>query len=106
LKFEAVRRYFVHLALCGTEALEFATRELGLQVNADKTNYMFMSRGRSQCEKIDIRPIESVEDFIYFGTTLTNKTSIQEEIKRTFNSGNVCYYSCRISCLTVSYPKI
>jgi hypothetical protein len=31
--------------------------------------------------------------FRYLGTTITNQNLIQEEIKRRFNSGNVCYHS-------------
>ena len=31
--------------------------------------------------------------FKYLGTTLTNKNSIQEEIKRRLKLGNACYYS-------------
>ena len=34
-----------------------------------------------------------MEQFIYLGTTLTNKNSIQEEIKSRLQSGNACYYS-------------
>jgi hypothetical protein len=34
-----------------------------------------------------------VEQFKYFGTTLTYKNSIHEEIKRRLKSGNVCYHS-------------
>jgi hypothetical protein len=34
-----------------------------------------------------------VEDFKYLGTTLTNRNSIQEEIKNRLKSGNACYYS-------------
>jgi len=34
-----------------------------------------------------------VEDFKYLGTTLTNKNSIQEEIKSRLKLGNDCYYS-------------
>jgi hypothetical protein len=34
-----------------------------------------------------------VSQFKYFGTTGTNQTLIQEEIKRRLNSGNACYYS-------------
>jgi hypothetical protein len=37
--------------------------------------------------------IESVEEFKYLGTTLTNKNSIQEEIKSRLKMGNACYYS-------------
>jgi len=32
-----------------------------------------------------------VEQFIYLGTTIMNKNSIQEEIKSRLKSGNVCY---------------
>jgi len=52
---------------------------------ADKTKYMIMSRdqnaGRSHSMKIDNSSIERVEESKYLGTTLTNKNSIQEEIK-------------------------
>ena len=34
-----------------------------------------------------------MEEFKYFGTTLTNKNSIQEEIKSRLKLGNACYYS-------------
>jgi len=58
---------------------------------------MIMSRdqnaGRSHSMKIDNSFIERVEEFKYLGTTLTNKHSIQEEIKSRLKSGNACYYS-------------
>ena len=38
-------------------------------------------------------PIERVEEFKYFGTTLTSQNSIQEEIKCRLKLGNACYYS-------------
>ena len=34
-----------------------------------------------------------MEEFKYLGTTLTNKNSIQEEIKSRLKFGNACYYS-------------
>jgi hypothetical protein len=34
-----------------------------------------------------------VAHFRYLGTTVTNQNWIQEEIKRTLNSGNACYHS-------------
>ena len=75
-------------------SLVVATKEIGLEVNADKTKYMIMSRdqnaGRSHSVKIDNSSIERVEEFKYLGTTLTNKNSIQEEILKL---GNACYYS-------------
>ena len=49
--------------------------------------------GRSYNMKIDNSPIERVEEFKYLGTTLTNKISIEEEIKSRLKLGNACYYS-------------
>ena len=49
--------------------------------------------GRSHSMKIDKSSIERVEEFKYFGTTLTNKNSIQEEIKSRLKLGNACYNS-------------
>jgi UDP-galactopyranose mutase len=43
--------------------------------------------------KIDNSSIERVEEFKYFGTTLTNQNSIQAEIKNRLKLGNACYYS-------------
>jgi hypothetical protein len=37
----------VHTVKKNAEALDFATKEIGLEVNADKTKYMFVSR--SEC---------------------------------------------------------
>ena len=37
--------------------------------------------GRSENKKIDNGSLESVEEFKYLGTTLTNQNSIQKEIK-------------------------
>ena len=38
-------------------------------------------------------PLKRVEEFKYLGTTLTNKNSIQEEIKSRLKPGNACYHS-------------
>jgi hypothetical protein len=87
----------VHTVNENAEALVVATKEIGLEVNADKTKYMIMSRdqnaGRSYSMTINNSYIERVEEFKYLGTTLTNKNSIQEEIKSRLNMGNACYYS-------------
>jgi hypothetical protein len=64
------------------EALVAATKESGLEVNADKSKYMVMSRdrnaGRGHSVKIDNSSIERVEVFKYLGKTLTAQNSIQE----------------------------
>ena len=75
----------VHTVKKNAEALVAATKEIGLEVNADKTEYMIMSRdqnaGRGHNKRSDNSSIERVEDFKYLGTMLTNQNSIQEEIK-------------------------
>ena len=79
------------------EALVAATREIGLEVSADKTKYMVMSRdqnaGRIHSVMIDNSTFERVLEFKYLGKTLTNQNSIGEEIKSRLRSGNVCYHS-------------
>jgi hypothetical protein len=79
------------------EALVVATKEIGLEVNADKTKYMVVARdenaGRSHSMKIDNSSIERVEEFKYLGTTLTNQNSIHVEIKSALKLASACYYS-------------
>jgi len=78
-----------------SEALVVATRETGLEVSADKTNYMVMSRDQNGGRIHSVRTdnFERVEDFKYLGTTLTNQNSIGEEIKSRLKLGNACYHS-------------
>ena len=87
----------VHTVKENAEVLIVARREIGLEVNADKTKYMVMSRDqnarRSHSMKIDSSSFERVEEFKYFGRTLTNQNSIQEEIKSRLKSGNAIYHS-------------
>jgi hypothetical protein len=72
----------VHTVKENAETLVIATKEIGLEVNADKTNYMAMSRdqnaGRDDSVKIDNSSIERVEEFKYLGMALTDQNSIQE----------------------------
>jgi len=49
--------------------------------------------GRNHSVKIDNSSFARVEEFKYFGTTLTNQNSIQEEIRSRLKSGNACYRS-------------
>jgi len=87
----------MHTLKENAEALVAATREIGLEVSADKTKYPVMSRdqnaGRIQSIRIDNSTFERVEGFKYFGTTLTNQNSIAEEIKSRLRSRNACYHS-------------
>jgi len=74
-----------------------ATRQIGLEVSADKTKYMVMSRdhnaGRIHSVRNDTSTFQRVEEFKYLGTTLTNQNHIAEEIKSRWRSGSACYHS-------------
>ena len=74
------------------DALAVVSKEAGLEVNSDETNYMVMSRdknaGRSHNIKADNNSFERMEQFRYLGTTIKNENSIQEEIKGRLKSGN------------------
>ena len=59
------------------EALVAATREIGLEVSADKTKNMVMSRDQNAGRILSVRT-EMVVEFKYLGTTLTNQNSIAE----------------------------
>jgi len=86
----------VHTIKENAEALVVLSKETGLEVNGDKTKYTVMSRdqnaGQRHNIKIDNSYFESLEEFKYLGTTLTNQNSIQEEIKSRLKSGNACYH--------------
>jgi hypothetical protein len=73
------------------------TREIGLEVSADGTKYMVLSRdqnaGRIHSVRVDNSTFERVEEFKYLGTTLANQNYIAEEIKSRFRPGNACYHS-------------
>jgi hypothetical protein len=66
-----------------TQTLIDASKEVGLEVNVEKTKYMLVSRyqNASQTREIKIgnRSLENVSQFKYLGTTVTNQNLIQEE---------------------------
>jgi hypothetical protein len=75
-----------------TETLLQARRDVGLEINAEETKYMIMSRHSNSGQNHNIRIanelFENVATFKYLGTTLTNKNDIYDEIKSRLNSGN------------------
>jgi hypothetical protein len=79
------------------ENLLDASRDVCLEINAEKTKYMIMSRhlnaGQNQNIRIANELFEIMAEFKYLGTTLTNQNDIHDEIKGRLNSGNACYHS-------------
>jgi hypothetical protein len=71
-----------------TWAIVIASKEIGLEVNADITKYNVTSPDQNVEQdhniKIGNKSFERVEQFRY---------SIQEEIKSRLKSGNACYHS-------------
>jgi hypothetical protein len=74
-----------------------ASKEVGLEVNVERTEYMLVSRDQNADQNRDIqtgnRSFENVSHFKYLGTIETNKNLIKEEIKSRLNSRNACYHS-------------
>jgi hypothetical protein len=81
-----------------SETLLEASRDIGLETNAEKTKYMIMSHpnsGQNQNIRIANESFESLAKFRFLGTTLTNQNDIHDEMKSRFNSGYACYYSAQ-----------
>jgi hypothetical protein len=74
-----------------------ASRDVGLEINVEKTKYMIMSRhsisGQNQNIRTANESFENVVKFKYLGATLKYQNDIHDEIKSRFNSENTCYHS-------------
>jgi hypothetical protein len=80
-----------------TETLLKASRDVGLEINAEKTKYIIMSCHPNSGQNQNIRTanelFENVAQFKYLGTTLINYNDTHDKNKSRLNSGNACYHS-------------
>jgi len=95
--------------------LQKEAEKLGLIINTDKTKYMQLTR-KTNITKQDIevagKSYEAVNQFIYLGSQINSKHSIQEEIRLRMQAGNRSLFAnkklfkTRISTLPVNYRYI
>jgi sorting nexin-29 len=87
----------IHCIKKNAEGSVVASKETGLEANAETSKYMVMSRNQNAEQnrnmKIDNKSFERVEQFKHLGTILRNIKSVQEEMKSRLKSGNACYHS-------------
>jgi len=73
------------MAKRSTEALVVVSKEIGLEVDVDRTKYMVMSldqnAGGSHNIKINHKPFERAEQFKYLGTNLTSKIIYRKKLR-------------------------
>jgi hypothetical protein len=68
-----------------TEALLDASKEVGLEVNSEKTKYMLMLHSQkirqNHSIKMTNRSFEDVANFKYVGTTLTDQNYMHKKLR-------------------------
>jgi hypothetical protein len=80
-----------------TETLNDGSKEVGLQINVEKSEYILVfhhqNAGQNRDIKVANKSLENMSQVTYLVTTITSQNLIQEEAKRRLNSGNACYHS-------------
>jgi hypothetical protein len=88
------------MELNGTHQLLVCTddsRDVGLEINVEKTKYMIISHHPNSGQKQNIRIanvlFQNVAKFKYSGMALTNENGDHDENMSRLHSGNACYHS-------------
>jgi hypothetical protein len=75
----------INIVKRNTETLIDASKEVGIEVNAEKTKYVLLFRyqnaGQNHDIKIAIKRFENVAQFRYLGTTLTRKIRFRKKLR-------------------------
>jgi hypothetical protein len=91
-----------------TETLTYASKEVGIKVNAEKTKYMLQSHHQNADQnhnrKTTNKAFENVLQFKYL-EMIEKKSLIHDQIKKRLNSGNACYHLVQNFCLLVCCLK-
>jgi hypothetical protein len=91
----------------GVQVLNTPDRNCDTNDNIFLWAYEVQNAGQNHDMKTADRSFENVAQFRYLGTTITNQTLIQEEIKRRLNSGNACYHSVqKLMFCFLEYTKL
>jgi hypothetical protein len=73
-----------------------ASRDAGVEINAEKTKHMIKCRyqnsGQNQNIRIANESFENVATFRYSRTTLINQSDIHGKMKNKLNAGNACHH--------------
>jgi hypothetical protein len=86
----------INTIMKSTEALLEASKEIGLEVNTEKTMNMVMSHhqkaGQNHNSLTTSKSSENGAKFKYLGMTVTNKNCIHRPIKSRLNLVNACIH--------------
>jgi hypothetical protein len=78
------------------EVLFEASREVGLEVNTENLDYMFVSHhqrvGQNHNLLIAVKAFENVKKIKVLGNK-SNKSKVHSQTRSTLNLGNLCYHS-------------
>jgi len=92
-----------------TEVLVVAGGQIGIEVNANKTKCMVMSRDQNEGwrrnTKTDNTSLEREEEFKYLGTSLRFKILFRKILRADRSQGMLAIIRCRIFCLPFPVQK-